>query len=345
MSVHVTSEDVERFRRGELPPAEAAAFGRHAQECAACAALLEPHLFAAAARVRGALQKHLDPDAQLFPFVAGRLDAAAREVVEEHLASCAECRQDVAELRAVETSVASRRAAGSRRVAWIAVAAAAAAVGIVWGPGLLRQRDIVTAPERRVAPEAPVDPAVNEALRRGALVEPAIVRQLRGSGSHQRGPADSPVASMNPAGIVVETARPRFTWSAPERGLYEVSVYDGTKRIAASGPLRETQWSPDRDLPRGRTYAWQVETQRGERVITIPAAADPPALFHVLDETQWRAIDEARRRSPIDHRLLGVLYAKAGMRAAAEAELEAAVRARQQGAEVLLRSVRSWPAP
>jgi anti-sigma factor RsiW len=352
MIEHVTSEDVEQLRHGALSPAEAAAFGAHVRSCAACAALLEPQLAVASAGIRGEVpgaEAHLDPDAQLFPYLEGRLDAAERELVEAHLQSCAECRGDVADLRAIDAQ--PRRVAGRRRAVWLA-AAAAVVVAVFVAPALWRSEPDVPPPlvtqtattTQVVPPSVRVNPIVRAALQRGVLTMPAVLRQLQAEGSVQRGPSDEPRSSMVPSGEVVDTTRPRFTWSPVPDGVYEVSVFDGAKRVASSGPLREPRWSPERDLPRGRTYGWQVEVQHGDRPMTLPAPTEPPALFHVLEARQSEAIAQARREASPDHLLVGVLYANAGMRAAAEDELAAAAAAHQEGAEALLRSVRSWPA-
>jgi anti-sigma factor RsiW len=340
MSEHLTSDDVKRFARGELAPGELARLGGHARACDACTGLLRLQLDAAATLFRaGTGEQHLDPDSQLFPYVEGRLDAAARERADAHLRACAACRADVEDLRALD--VASRHASPRRVAGWGALAAAAL-LAVIFAAPLLR----------KVPPRHPLPPGATAVIATAtppagpqpspALEMPAVLRQLRPSPSAQRGSTTSAAVPMQPAGVVVETGRPRFTWPAMPGAVYEVGVFEGTRRVAASGPLKTAAWTPVSDLPRGVTLAWQVEVRQGELGTTLPPPALPPLLFRVLGAEEARAIGEARRATPADHLRLGILYARAGVVTSAVEELKAAVAAGQPGAAELLKSVEAW---
>jgi hypothetical protein len=105
------------------------------------------------------------PDAhEIAGYVDGALAAEARATIDAHLATCADCRSEVAEVsRILRTAPARRRV--SRRV-WIP-AAAAAALALYWvAPRALREygqpqhRDDVVTPTfapRVIAPVGPVE--------------------------------------------------------------------------------------------------------------------------------------------------------------------------------------------
>jgi hypothetical protein len=96
-------------------------------------------------------------------------------------------------------------------------------------------------------------------------------------------------------------------------------------------------------LPRGVPLLWQVEvrTASGSKRV-LPSPPDPPAIFRVLDASSLREIEEARRLQPRNDLLLGVLYARAGLK---DRAVEALGRHASQHPETmnLLRSVQSWP--
>jgi hypothetical protein len=93
-----------------------------------------------------------------------------------------------------------------------------------------------------------------------------------GQAAQQRGPA--PIA---PRSTFVRDAQPTFTWGAiPEATSYRVVVVNDALEVAAdSGDLRETHWSPDTALPRGRVLTWQVTAVTAAGRLTAP---QPPAL-------------------------------------------------------------------
>lgn len=80
------------------------------------------HLALVDGRMRDTTSGHLTSE-HLAAFLDGRLTGAERERAVRHFASCAECREELTELRDV---LDAPRATGSRR--WVAVAAAAAAI-------------------------------------------------------------------------------------------------------------------------------------------------------------------------------------------------------------------------
>jgi hypothetical protein len=92
----------------------------------------------------GSPNEHLDVDA-VASYVDGRLSPDERRRTEAHLAACAECRSEVADVG----QVVSTQRASPRLRAWIPAAAAAALVLAFALPGVLRQPDPVV---HRAAP-------------------------------------------------------------------------------------------------------------------------------------------------------------------------------------------------
>jgi hypothetical protein len=160
------------------------------------------------------------------------------------------------------------------------------------------------------------DAAVRDALAKGSIDDhqqwPAP-DPVRGSGSE-------PPAEMHPIDVVVDSTTPLLTWRT-KPGRYVVSVYEALERVAQSRASTSAEWRVSPPLPRGRTYAWQVEVHRGAAVELLPVPPEPPALFRVLDERSSAELAEARRRFPQDHLLLGVLEARFGLQQEARDDL------------------------
>ncbi|HYC88176.1 MAG TPA: hypothetical protein VEO54_03120 [Thermoanaerobaculia bacterium] len=332
-SAHLTERTLERFARRELPPDELLAAGRHLSECEECrgrAGATDPAALRAALRPDPAEPAHLDPETELIPYACGTADAATREIVETHAEACASCRAD---LRDLETLRAVMR---PRRMPRIALAAAAAAIAIALLLVLFANRPAPRAlpshPTVAVHPPPPPpayarpewEPLVQEARRTGTLRFPPDLARLRGESNALRGAGGAPAAELAPAGIVVDDTRPRFTWPERRGATYVVSLYENDEEIAHSPALAAPEWRPERELRRGRTYAWQVEVRRGDALEVLPPPTAPEARFRIAGEDEHRQIEEAKRAHPDDHLLHAVLYARAGLEAEARAAWERA---------------------
>jgi hypothetical protein len=344
MTAHVPQETLARLSTGELEPAEVAAILRHIEGCDDCAATARASEERTEHAVRSWLassapESHLDFDSQIVPFIRGRLSAADREIVESHLDDCATCVSEVGDLR--------RMLAHPRRRRRNALAVAAAAGAAVWlGIVIARnasveptrpadeisERPIVAAtvepgPGPSLEPPRPryEDPAwqqlLDDALKTGKLPFPASLDALQGREDPLRGPDSRGTGDLAPAGVVLDDQRPRLTWQAREGARYTVSIFDGDVTVARSESLERNEWLPDRRLPRGRTYIWQVEVVRDGKKEVLPAPPAPPATFGIASEKDHRELALARRRHPQDHLLHALLAARAGLRAEALAAL------------------------
>jgi anti-sigma factor RsiW len=361
MNDHLTDDDLLPFLRGDLPRARVTAVVRHLGACERCASAAEAN--GRVARSSAALARQMEEDEHppveslLTGFVDGTLGDAGREQVAVHLESCGRCREDVADLHAAALVLRS-----PRRSAWPRATAAAAVVLIATALLVTRMRlpqgkapsgralTTSTATSVRPAPQQPpvmpspvVAPewsaALAAALRGGSVVMPAALAELQVQADPQRAPGTSRPARMEPSSAIVETDRPLLRWTPAAKASYEVTIFDGSRVVADSGSLRQPQWRPERALLRGRLYHWQVRV-RGRGVDTIlPAPPAPPALFRVLDRATHEELVNARAATGGDPLLLGVLYARAGLRTEAEQELS---RVDTPDGRRLLNGVKAW---
>src|SRR5438105_1868544 len=188
---------------------------------------------------------------------------------------------------------------------------------------------------------------VAQAVAERRIQLPEYLHELRGTPDELRGrESAAPGPRMEPAGVVVVSDRPHFTWTATAKHAM-VSVFDGEKRVARSGLLDVSEWVPSQPLPRGRTYQWQVELRvdlQGGAMHIIPAPPAPPAAFRILDDTSFRDLATAQRERPGDHLLLGILYARAGVQEEAAKELATYHDAHPNDAAAtqLMESVEAW---
>ena len=346
MNEHPNDELLDRFRRGGASREEVLAVMRHLTGCSDCRAAARSRIdIAAAARaMRGEIEAesgHPDLERELFAYADGAHTSPAITV---HLAECERCRQDVADLRFARRRAPARR---THHATWVVFATAAAIAAVIVGGVVMReQRTIapyappvmVTRPHVEVPtavpplPEVEPEPVNAGAIRPewAALVErarggeppamPAVLRRLRRGADVLRGSAAAR-ALLAPAGTVVESQRPRFTWDVAGGERFEVWLFAEGREVARSGALTQKGWTPQRPLRRGVTYTWELQVERNGESEVYPMPPAPPAEVHVLDAAAHQEIEAARRERADDHLLLALLYARAGLLAEAHAEL------------------------
>ena len=315
----------------------------------------EERIAAAARALAGELDEH--PSYEMLEQVVDRTaDDVTREIVESHLEVCPQCQ---AELRDLLELAGHQPARANTR--WLAAAAAIVIALMAGGYWISRGgRDVAPPPHatgdtvgRASPPEGAPEARTTrdewsllaaDALAAGKLEPPPILGELRLSGDVLRDPAAAASRpAMTPVGMVIESVTPTMRWTAAG-GRSVVSVFDGRRRIARSDVLSTNEWRVSPPLPRGRTYAWQVEVRRGESVDIVPAPPAPPALFYVLDENSAAMLADVRRRHPDNPLIMGVLHARMGMQAEAVDELRAyaAQHPQQRNAAALADSVARW---
>lgn len=195
--------------------------------------------------------------------------------------------------------------------------------------------------------------AVSRSLETRRVVTPRVLDDLAGGANgvlmsgatNAGGQAGSSFDLVAPVGRVVREDRPVLRWR-PLAGAvsYRASLVDSNFGVVAESMSTEaTEWTLPAPLARGRTYYWQVTaTLAGGGEVMTPRTPAPRARFRVLEQT---AADELRRleeTAPESHLARGVLYARAGLVAEAEAEFRklVALNPRSQVARQLLQSVR-----
>jgi len=148
------------------------------------------------------------------------------------------------------------------------------------------------------------------------------VQPERGAAEEVRGTA-GPVVAVEPAGVIVETTQPRFTWPTRDGATYRAGIYAGERTVAESPRLKINEWIPAAGvLQRGVTYTWNVRViARDGSESILPAPPASPAKFRVITDRDAADLEAARARFPNDHLLLGLLYARSGVRDRANEEL------------------------
>lgn len=285
---------------------------------------------------------------------------------DDHLAGCPDCRLRLAEgeqlagscaaweelreeprravgldLGALVDEAGLRRAHGWRRARPATLVLAAAGLLLLaglafWLASLRREVESLRSAVRRI-----------EAGRPEPLQKPPEIAELLSEDAVLRGPAVASELNLRaPLATAVLDGRPTFRWSPlPDADSYRVTVFDRDfNPVADSGPLARTEWTPERPLPAGAVFAWQVKARRGNAELTAPGPGSPQALFRVLTTDRAAEIERAARAKGGSHLDLGILYAQAGLLDDAERELAAAVRESPDAEppRKLLATVRSW---
>ena len=306
---HPTAAQLDRYRRRAASAAETIDIDAHIAACERCfdAVRADAHL------------------------TYEQLEAIAdgREAPAPHLALCAACRRELADLSAMRDALAEQHAPHRR---WWPVAAMLAIALIA---GLLMFRGDATngtvtftqTPEEPASPKVapPQRPAQTVALEKPRILETLVTDTavLRGGGRSGSFALQTPVAT------VVLEERPNFLWTAvPGATSYEVAVVDVDRgTMATSGTSATSSWRSAAPLPRGRTYAWQVAAETSGGRIVAPGRDAPEARFHVAEQASVEGATPLER---------GVALATIGALDDAEREFATA------GAAKLLQQIRAW---
>ncbi len=179
---------------------------------------------------------------------------------------------------------------------------------------------------------------VRAALQTGDLELPSSLKTLRPQGDTMMGGGGTVGAFrlLVPVGQVTLNDRPQFQWQAlPDETSYTVTVMGLNTDFTLTSPaLTANRWTPPQRLPRGRGYSWQVVALRNGKEVKAPASAAPEARFRVVEAAALQEVARVRRAYPNQRLLLGLTYARFGLLAEAEAELQALAVANPQAAVV-----------
>jgi len=336
---HLTEREFSGYRQRTLEPESLLRVSGHLQGCEDCRAKLGELVGVgdALGRMRQSLESHLTAE-QLQRFVDGELESGAREGIEQHLDSCAECATDVQALREfAREPVSSVRTAALARRWWLA--AVAAALVIALGGGVwLRQRPVLIAAVNdgatritldsrgRLGGVAGLSPQEMESVRRGLQGErlmPAVnLGELRPPSSALMG-TEAPASFhlVAPVGVAVRSSTPELRWTARgSAAMYVVTLKNiASGQVIDSPPLHVAAWTPNESLERGALYAWQVAASVEGREEVVPSPPSPQARFLVLDANTMAKLANL----PPSHLVRAILYAEAGLLDEAQQEATA----------------------
>jgi hypothetical protein len=150
---------------------------------------------------------------------------------------------------------------------------------------------------------------------------------------------------LAPSGTVIATDHPNLRWQALEGAAsYTVSVFDADfNRVTRSAPQAATQWTSTK-LRRGMIYSWEVVAVRNGQEVRSPVAPAPRAQFKILEAEKLLELTNLKKHSPISHLTLGLTYARFGLLAEAEGQLQILARENPNSPVTtrLLRTVQEW---
>jgi hypothetical protein len=194
---------------------------------------------------------------------------------------------------------------------------------------------------------APTRNEIAQVLFSGRIDRPLILRDLSGQDSALRGSNRAqPFKLISPGRTVLVTDRPTFKWeNILGASDYTVYINDTSGQIVAtSGELTpdRREWLAPKSLERGEIYAWTVTAIVDGKEIVSPGPSSPEMKFQVLSLSSLQQLNQLKKTR--SHLALGIFYAREGMIAEAERELQIFVRnnPRSQHANKLLMAIQSW---
>jgi hypothetical protein len=195
-------------------------------------------------------------------------------------------------------------------------------------------------------PEASIS-LVRSVLTTKNLSKPEVLDQLTAPSITLMDPTagENKFSLLGPSGTVIATDQPNLRWQALAGAeSYTVSVFDADfNRVTRSAPQTGTQWTTTK-LQRGMIYSWEVVAVRNGQEVRSPVAPAPRAQFKVLEAEKLLELTRLKQHSPISHLTLGLTYARFGLIAEAEGQLQILARENPNSpvSTKLLRTVQEW---
>lgn len=188
---------------------------------------------------------------------------------------------------------------------------------------------------------------VRNVLANKALPKPEVLDKLTAPSIRLMDPTarENTFGLLGPSGTVIATDHPNLRWQALAGATsYTVSVFDADfNRVAHSAPQTATQWTIP-TLRRGMIYSWEVVAVRNGQEVRSPVAPAPRAQFKILEAGKLRELTNLKKHSPTSRLALGLTYARFGLLAEAEGQLQILSRENPNSpiATRLLRTVQEW---
>jgi len=188
---------------------------------------------------------------------------------------------------------------------------------------------------------------VRSVLANKTLSKPEVLDKLTAPSITLMDPTarENTFSLLGPSGTVSATDRPNLRWQTLAGATsYTVSVFDADfNRVTRSAPQTATQWTSPA-LRRGMIYSWEVVAVRNGQEVRSPVAPAPRAQFKILEAEKLLELTNLKKHKPISHLTLGLTYARFGLLAEAEGQLQILARENPNSpvATRLLRTVQEW---
>lgn len=359
MMGHLEKPELRSFLQGKMPPEALLETDDHLAACSRCREALE--IEAQMGLSLTDIDALLQPPAEHIEYVQLQQMVDNQSVpssVANHVADCAMCSRELAELRQFAQQIASMPRSGAKIVAidakrnwhmpagWFALAAVlvlAVAAGLSWhNLTHLQHGSTALASLRDGKGQLTVDnagkllgaedlPESDRAALRSAMTTGRIESVLpsRFAGQKQETMLGAPSAApafkvLSPVDRVLVNDLVDFKWEPVEGAVsYRVTIFDSEyKKIVESPSIQQTDWKSTKALPRGVVYTWAVIAQKRDGTVRAPAPPQPEAAFKVVSQDEAAKISEAVENHPSDHLMLAVLYARAGAIEEARSQLD-----------------------
>jgi len=188
---------------------------------------------------------------------------------------------------------------------------------------------------------------VRNVLANKTLSKPEVLEKLTAPSIRLMDPTarENTFGLLGPSGTVIATDHANLRWQALAGATsYTVSVFDADfNLVTRSTAQTATQWTTPA-LRRGMIYSWEVVAVRDGQEVRSPVAPEPRAQFKVLEEEKLRELANLKKLKPISHLALGLTYARFGLLAEAEGQLQILARENPNSPVTtrLLRTVQEW---
>jgi cell division protein FtsB len=354
---HLSSEQIELYRSRRCNSEELFAFSKHIAECSECTrkCLSGNDL----KTIYSALKSNIEIPEEEFEhpayeaiedYVDGKADAIEAQILDVHLADCAQCGTIERGLRQIRSDLLTPSHIRTLQSVWpttllkAAVFVLASLLLIViasWIPLRSRTKTLESQLSSLKNENASLKKTSNDlrsqlkeqndgshqlstsqqnmiarALSTRTLVFPNSLNDLIGSRGQLMGTSnEQQFQLLRPVGTRVELDKPVFEWtSIAGAENYRVSVFDvNFKSIANSPPLNQTQWNFPGQLKRGQQYLWQVVAIKKGQEIKSPVPPNPPAMFEVITEPEFKQLETLFENDRIPHLTRGILFANYGL--------------------------------
>ena len=181
---------------------------------------------------------------------------------------------------------------------------------------------------------------MQQALETRRLNLPPVLRELS-SNMNLRGESglSEPIQTIvSPDNEVVISDRPIFQWrrSKNSNQKFIVEIFDDENNsVAVSPQLNGNSWKPEKSLPRGKIYFWELRTQTSDNA----AGSTANGKFKILDARSKAEIEKfPTSAAPL---LRGIFLASKGLITEARLEFQKADRRSPRGpAKIFLRQLK-----